>query len=108
MNKIKEVILGKYGEIILKGTNRGTFEAQLLRDVKRRASMIGNYAVSYTQSTVYIEPKDEDAEYNLDLMYSQVGKVFGFAGICKVLYARKRLNPSLKQRRHICPTSSQT
>ena len=91
MNKIKEVILGKYGEIILKGTNRGTFEAQLLRDVKRRAAMIGNYAVSYTQSTVYIEPKDEDAEYNLDLMYSQVGKIFGFAGICKAAVCEKTL-----------------
>ena len=91
MDKIKEIILGKYGEVILKGTNRSTFEAQLIRDVKRRAAMIGNYAVSYNQSTVYIEPKDEDAEYNIDAMYSQVGKIFGFAGICKAAVCEKTL-----------------
>ena len=91
MDKIKEIILGKYGEIILKGTNRGTFEAQLIRDVKRRAALIGNYSVTYNQSTVYIEPKDEDAEYNIDTMYAQVGKVFGFSAICKAAVCEKTL-----------------
>lgn len=91
MNKIKEIILGKYGEVILKGSNRGTFEAQLIRDVKRRAAMIGNYAVTFNQSTVYIEPKDEDAEYNIDTMYAQVGKVFGFSAICKAAVCEKTL-----------------
>lgn len=92
MAKIKEIILGKYGEIILKGTNRGTFEAQLLKDVKRRAAMIGNYYIHYNQSTVYIEPKDEDAEYKIDTMYDQLGKVFGFAAICKAAVADKTLD----------------
>ena len=39
MEHIKEIILCKYGEVILKGANRSTFEAQLLRDVKRRAAL---------------------------------------------------------------------
>ena len=80
--KIKEIILCKYGEIILKGTNRSTFEAQLLREVKRRAKLVGNYEVSYNQSTVYVEPADEEAEENLDVLYDQLGKVFGFVAIC--------------------------
>ena len=41
MNSIREIILCKYGEVILKGANRSSFEAQLLRDVKRRAAMFG-------------------------------------------------------------------
>ena len=89
--KMKEAILCKYGEIILKGTNKNTFEAQLLREVRRRAAMIGNYTVRYNQSTVYVEPKDEDAETSLDVMYDQIGKVFGFAGICRAAVCERTL-----------------
>ena len=103
MEKIKELILGKYGEIILKGTNRGSFETQLLRDVKRRAAMIGNYAVTYNQSTVYVEPLDEDAEYNIDTMYAQMGKVFGFAGICKAAVCEKTLDSILETAKAYLP-----
>ena len=55
---MKEVILCKYGEIILKGANKSTFESILLKEVKRRAKAIGNYSVRYMQSTVYVEPLD--------------------------------------------------
>ena len=57
MNSIREIILCKYGEVILKGANRSSFEAQLLRDVKRRAAMFGNYDVRAVQSTVYVEKR---------------------------------------------------
>ena len=33
-NKIKEVILCKYGEVILKGANRSDFEAKMLKQVR--------------------------------------------------------------------------
>ncbi len=90
--RIKEVILCKYGEIVLKGINRKVFEAQLQREVKRRAHLIGNYKVTYNQSTVYIEPADEDAADSIDRMYDQIGKVFGFAGICRAAVAEKNLD----------------
>ncbi len=89
--RIKEVILCKYGEIVLKGINRKVFEAQLQREVKRRAHMVGNYSVSYNQSTVYIVPNDDDAADSLDIMYDQIGKVFGFAGICRAAVCEKNL-----------------
>jgi len=103
MKKIKEVILGKYGEIILKGTNRGTFEAQLLRDIKRRCAMVGHYTVRTNQSTVYIEPKDEAAEDNLDLLYAQIGKVFGFSGICRAAVCEKTLESVLETAKEYLP-----
>ena len=86
---MKEVILCKYGEIILKGTNRGQFESQLIREVKRRANLVGNYSVRYNQSTVYVEPSDDDAVANIDVLYEQLGKVFGFAGLCRAAVAEK-------------------
>ena len=58
---MKEIRLCKYGEIILKGANKGHFEALLMRDIRRRAKHIGNFEVSYAQSTVFIEPLDDEA-----------------------------------------------
>lgn len=100
---MKEVILCKYGEIILKGTNKKTFEAQLLREVKRRAALVGNYTVRYNQSTVYVEPADEGAEESLDVMYEQLGKVFGFAGICRAAVCEKTLESILDTAREYLP-----
>ena len=73
---MKEVILCKYGEIILKGANKAHFEALLLREIKRRAKHIGNYSVRYAQSTVFIEPEDSEAIDAFDDMYAQIKKVF--------------------------------
>ena len=80
---MREVILCKYGEIILKGANKSTFENILLKEVKRRAKAVGNYSVRYMQSTVYVEPMDEEAEELIGEMYDQIRHVFGFAGICR-------------------------
>lgn len=96
---MKEVILCKYGEIILKGTNKKTFEAQLLREVKRRAALVGHYTVRYNQSTVYVEPNDSEAEASLDVMYDQLRKVFGFAGICRAAVCEKTLDSILETAR---------
>ncbi len=100
---MKEVILCKYGEIILKGTNKKTFESQLLHEVKRRAALVGNYTVRYNQSTVYVEPNDEAAEDMLDVMYAQIGKVFGFAGICRAAVCEKTLESILETAKDYLP-----
>ena len=86
---MKEVILCKYGEIILKGANKSTFESILLKEVKRRAKAIGNYSVRYMQSTVYVEPLDMEAEEQIGDMYDQIKHVFGFAGICRAAVCEK-------------------
>ena len=59
---MKEIILCKYGEISLKGANRAYFE-KLLRDMlKRRTAPFGSFKIYSLQSTVYIEPLDENAD----------------------------------------------
>jgi len=84
---MKEVILCKYGEIILKGANKSQFESILLREVRRRAAHVGNFDVSYSQSTVYIEPKSEDED--IEEMVRQAKHVFGFVGISRAAVAEK-------------------
>ena len=49
MYQMKEAILCKYGEVILKGTNKKTFENQLMNEVRRRAALVGDYTVRYNQ-----------------------------------------------------------
>ena len=59
---MKEILLCKYGEIILKGANRRYFEDMLERQLKRKARAHGNFNVYRAQSTLYVEPLDEAAD----------------------------------------------
>ena len=76
---MKEIILCKYGEIVLKGLNRGTFEAMLVKELQKRLKGCGNFKVYHEQSTAYIEPLDDDAD--LDLAMERAGTVFGFVSL---------------------------
>lgn len=84
---MKEVILCKYGEIILKGANKSSFESILLREVRRRAAHVGHFDVSYAQSTVCIEPLSEAED--VDEMFRQAKRVFGFVGVTRAAVAEK-------------------
>ncbi|MBR3639897.1 MAG: tRNA 4-thiouridine(8) synthase ThiI [Clostridia bacterium] len=88
---MKEVILCKYGEIILKGANKASFESKLLKEVKRRAARYGNFSVRYMQSTVYVEPLDEAAEFSVRELYGTVKHVFGFAAVCLAAVCEKEI-----------------
>lgn len=89
MEKIRRVILCKYGEVALKGANRPQFEATMIKDLRRRAVRIGSFDIYAAQSTVYIEPKDDTAD--IDEMYREAGHVFGFSGLCLAAVADKTI-----------------
>ncbi len=78
---MKYVILMKYGELILKGANKSTFESSLLRQVKNRVKSYGDFDVYKAQSTVYVSPNDNDCE--LDGAYEACKKIFGFTALCR-------------------------
>ena len=91
---MREIILCKFGEIALKGANRSSFEAGLVRELRRRASPCGNFKVKATQSTVLIEPQDDAAD--IDAMYETASRVFGIAGITRCAVAEKSIDAILK------------
>ena len=72
---MKEIILCKLGEIVLKGLNRRTFEQKLLSNLRHSLYGIGAYRVWCSQSTVYIEGEDENAD--MDAAFDAAKKVFG-------------------------------
>ncbi len=86
---IPEVILCKYGEIVLKGANRQTFESGLVKELRRRASPYGTFKIYFKQSTIYIEPQNEDCD--MDGMYSAARKVFGIVGVNRAAVCEKNM-----------------
>ncbi len=87
--KNKEILLCKYGEIVLKGANRKYFEDMLCREIKKRARAYGSFDVYRSQSTIYIEPKDESAD--IDGMLESAAKVFGIVSIQRCAVAEKSM-----------------
>ncbi|MBR3865370.1 MAG: tRNA 4-thiouridine(8) synthase ThiI, partial [Clostridia bacterium] len=53
---MKQILLLKCGELILKGLNRGRFEDKLCSILRRRLKDVGDFDVHCNQSTVYVEP----------------------------------------------------
>lgn len=87
---MKEVILCKYGEIVLKGANRGWFENMLCRRIRECAAFYGNFEVYRTQSTIYIEPKDEGAD--LDGVFEAAQRIFGIIAVSRAAVTAKDMD----------------
>ncbi len=85
----KEILLCKYGEIVLKGANKRQFEDMLCREMKKRAKAYGNFDIYRSQSTIYIEPLDEDADMNG--MQEAAGKVFGIVALSRAAVCEKSM-----------------
>lgn len=84
---MREVILLKYGEIILKGLNRPVFEDILAKNIKRKLYKCGPYTLSRAQSTMYVTPLDDS--FDIDEAVERLKKVFGFASIARACVAPK-------------------
>ena len=87
----REVLLVKTGELALKGLNRGTFEAVLMKNLRRRLAPLGNLQLRRAQSTIYIEPRD-GAEIDMDEASRRVAKVFGIAAYSRASVVEKSMD----------------
>lgn len=85
---MNEVILIKLGEMVLKGLNRKTFEAALLKTIRRRLEKLGGFDIKAAQSTVYVIPR-EGAD--LDAAAEKVSKIFGIAAFSRACAVEKEM-----------------
>lgn len=90
---MKEVLLLKYGELILKGANKNYFESTMLRDIRRKLKAFGDFEVKKAQSTVFVEPLDEFAD--VDGALDVCRKVFGIVSICRAAVCEKNMETIL-------------
>ena len=91
---MKEIILIKNGELALKGLNRSSFEAVLVKNMKRRISELGEFKFIHAQSTIQIEPQSDDID--LDEAVGRLTKVFGVAGLSRAAVADKDMEDILR------------
>ena len=74
---MREIILLKQGEMVLKGLNRRGFEDKLMGNAKRRLKKYGSFKVYTRQSATYIEPQDESCDF--EGAWQAMGRLFGVA-----------------------------
>ncbi len=84
---MKEIILLKNGEIALKGLNRSVFEDKLISNARRRLEELGKFGFRKAQSTIFVEPKDEDID--LDEAVDILQKVYGIIALTKAAVVDK-------------------
>ena len=88
---MKEIIMCYQGEMALKGLNRASFEAVLSKAMRWRVKELGEFQVYKAQSTMYVEPRDDRAQANMDLAYDRVSKVFGLAALSRAAVCEKTM-----------------
>ena len=78
---MKEILLLKVGEIVLKGLNRRQFEDALKRNIKHSLSDLGRFDISSAQSTIYLRPLSDDID--LDEACDRVSRIFGIVSFSR-------------------------
>ena len=96
MSNYNEVLLLKFGEVVLKGLNRSYFESMLIKDTKRRLNRLGRFSYSSVQSVLYVTPVDEEAKTNMDTALLESTKIFGIMNVCKAAVCEKTLDSVLE------------
>ena len=87
---MREIFLLKLGEIVLKGGNKRQFEDKLRQNIRRRMKPYGNFDVYIMQSTVYVEPLDDEAD--VDSAWEACSSIFGLVSLCRCRACEKNLD----------------
>lgn len=87
---MKEIILIKNGELALKGLNRSSFEAALIKNIRTKLRDLGALDIKRAQSTIRIEPMEENYDY--EEAFKRIKKVFGLAAFSRAAVATKDID----------------
>ena len=87
---MNEIFLMKLGEIVLKGANKRQFENKLRQNVRRRMKPYGNFDVYIMQSTVYVQPMDDEAD--VEGAWEACHSIFGVVSLCRCRPCEKNLD----------------
>lgn len=91
---MKELLIVKYGEVMLKGNNRPQFVKALIRNIKAALQDTGDYRIRKGQSMLYIEP---NGDFDLDKAVERLREVFGVLVFHRALEVEKDLDVIQKQ-----------
>lgn len=88
MLKMREMLLLKCGELVLKGLNRSRFIAKLVENISYRLKPIGKFEIYSIQSTIYVEPHDNST---FEEALNRISKVFGIVAIMRAAVCDKNI-----------------
>ncbi len=91
---MKEILLLKDGEIVLKGLNRRSFEDVLKKNLKYALRSLGSFEITSAQSTIYVKPLSESID--LDEACDRVSRVFGIASFSRAAVCEKTIESVLE------------
>ena len=84
---MNEIVLIKYGEIILKGLNRHVFEDKLVDNIRL---VVGDRAKVYkSRATLYAEPANES---DTEFIVERIRKVFGVVSVTRAAVSGRELS----------------
>lgn len=86
---MREMLLLKCGELVLKGLNRRKFETRLLDNLRARLTKAGDFHIYCLQSTFYVEP---EGCTDISAAYDICAKTFGFTSISRAAVCEKSLD----------------
>jgi len=92
---MNDIILLKQGEIVLKGLNKRSFEQKLMGNVQKRLRPFGDFKVYCIQSTIYVEPKNEDCD--MDGAFEAMKTVFGVISLTRAAACEKDKDAIVKK-----------
>lgn len=92
---MREIILIKLGEIVLKGLNKKNFEDKLIKNIREKIETVGEFEIKIMQSTIYLIPKKED-DVDFVLLGKKISKIFGIARYTRAAWCSKNLD-SIKE-----------
>lgn len=93
---MKEIVLVKNGELVLKGLNRNSFEDVLIKNMRRHLQDLGEFKFTKSQSTIMVEAPDG---VDLDEVSDRLGKVFGIAAYSRAAVCEKDMQSIVKTAR---------
>lgn len=92
---MKEIILLKDGEIVLKGLNRRAFEDVLKKNIKGAIRSLGSFEISSAQSIIYVKPLSDNID--LDEVCERVSRVFGIVSYSRAAICEEKTLESVMQ-----------
>jgi len=96
---MKEIVLLKMGELVLKGLNRKNFENKLIGNIRRRIAPYGEFKITHAQSAVYVTP---ETDCDMDEVTEALTHVFGIASLSRAGECEKDMDKILEFTAEYC------
>lgn len=94
---MQDVLLVKYGEIALRGKNRGKIENSLIATIIKNLKTIGNYWVSKEQGRILIESLEKNNYFDFERVIPLVSNILGITAVCPAIKIKNEGLESIKK-----------